>query len=229
MNLLRLLGLGKPSDEDDDRRMRQQLPLVNSFVEIALAGSRGRISVPISDITRETLVTRPVAGITPGIAADFLYTNDIGKFRFATVCSAVDTDATIFALPTTIKTIQSFGDRRSASRVPWLIPVQWRYAPDGVGYGPFLDASMMDLSRGGASLVVGRELKAGSQVEVRFSLKSKEEPFIELCQVVRAAKIETSDKNAAGIRFVEIDRENERILSEFVNERQALRRDRGVV
>jgi c-di-GMP-binding flagellar brake protein YcgR len=107
--------------------------------------------------------------------------------------------------------------------------VQWRYAPDGEGYGPFLDASMMDLSRGGASLVVGRELKVGSRVEVRFVLKSKSEPFVELCQVVRAAKIETSDKNAAGIQFMEIDRQNEQILAGFVTERQALRRSRGVI
>jgi hypothetical protein len=207
----------------------EQLPLVNSFVEIALNGSRRSISVAINAIGDSSLTTRPLADVAPGNPADFVYTNDVGRFHFKTVCSRVDESETVFALPSAIKTVESFADRRSSARVPWLIPVEWRYAPDGAGYGDFLKASMMDVSRGGASLVVGRELKPGSQVEVRFTLKSKSEPFVELCHVVRAAKIETSDKNTAGIRFVRIDADDERMLSEFVNERQALRRERGVI
>lgn len=209
--------------------LTQQLPLVNSFVEIALNGSRRSISVPIDAIDDNGLTTRQLADLRPGSSADFVYTNEVGRFHFKTVCSQVEESAAIFALPAEIKTIESFDDRRQSARVPWLIPVEWRYAPDGVGYGEFLKASMMDLSGGGASLVVGRELKPGSQVEVRFTLKSKTEPFVELCHVVRAAKIETSDKNAAGIRFVQIDAADERVLNEFVLERQALRRERGVI
>jgi hypothetical protein len=228
MNLLRALGFGK-ARANPPPTAYQRLPLINSFVEVALGGSRHRDSVSINEIGAKCLVTRRLDAAAPGVTADFVYTNDIGKFRFATVCSKVDLAGTYFDMPAEIKTIESFADRRRAERVPWIVPVQWRYAPDGEGYGPFLDASMMDLSRGGASLVVGRELKVGSRVEVRFVLKSKSEPFVELCQVVRAAKIETSDKNAAGIQFMEIDRQNEQILAGFVTERQALRRSRGVI
>ncbi len=88
---------------------------------------------------------------------------------------------------------------------------------------------MMDVSRGGASLVVGRELKPGTQVEVRFMIESKDQPLTEIGQVVRAAKIETSDRNSAGIRFLAVDPEDERMLDEFIVERQQLRRSRGIV
>jgi c-di-GMP-binding flagellar brake protein YcgR len=167
--------------------------------------------------------------VVPAHQADFLYSNGRGKFRFYAECRYVNDVAATFALPTTIRTIETYSERRSSARVPWVIPVQWRYAPGGEGYGDFLAASMMDLSQGGASLVVGRELKPGAQVEVRFTLKSPSEPLVEVGQVVRAAKIETSNRSAAGIRFLDVGRENERILSEFVSERQALRRERGVV
>jgi len=221
--------LGGRARPNASAELREKLPEVNAFVEIAIDGSSQRESVSINEINPNGVVTRHLAGLGPGVAADFLYTNAAGRFRFATVCAKVDATAAWFDFPTSIKTIESFANRRTAARVPWVIPVQWRYAPDGQGYGEFLTASLVDLSRGGASLVVGRELKAGAQVEVRFVLKSKTEPLVELCQVVRAAKIEKSDKNAAGIRFLEVDPADERILVDFVGEQQMLRRDRGVV
>jgi c-di-GMP-binding flagellar brake protein YcgR len=88
---------------------------------------------------------------------------------------------------------------------------------------------MMDLSRGGASLVVSREIKVKAQVEVRFTLKTGAKPFVEVCEVVRATRIETSDKYGAGIRFLEIDAQDERTLVAFLEERQKRRRERGVV
>jgi c-di-GMP-binding flagellar brake protein YcgR len=88
---------------------------------------------------------------------------------------------------------------------------------------------MKDLSRGGSSLVVNAELPVGSQVEARFTLKTKTDPVVQVCQVVRASKIQTSDKNVFGIRFVDIDSAEAEKLDTFVHERQAQRRNRGIV
>lgn len=229
MKLGRLFGFGVKSRRDASTTLLAKLPEINSFVEISLGACATRESVAVNDVSAGHLVTRISAGMFPGVVADFLYINGAGKYRFATICKHVDAEQAFFELPASIKTLESFADRRTDLRVPWVIPVQWRYAPDGKGYGEFLSASMMDLSRGGTSLVVGRELKVGAQVEVRFTLKSKAAPLVELCQVVRAAKIETSDRNAAGIKFIEIDPADAEMLSTFVYERQSERRDRGIV
>jgi hypothetical protein len=230
MNLWRALRMRRrKARRSAHADLRDKLPLVHSFVEVAVKGRVGRSSVCVDELTRTELTVRRIDGLAPGDEADFVYSTGRGKYRFHTSCTNVNDVAVTFALPATIKTIESYAERRSSARVPWIIPVQWRYAPGGEGYGEFLSASMMDLSRGGASLVVGRELKPGAQVEVRFTVKSRSEPLVEIGQVVRAARIETSNRNAAGIRFLEVGRENERILTEFVSERQALRRERGVV
>jgi hypothetical protein len=229
MNILRMLRRTRPDSPGTVVSLREKLPSVNAFVDVAIGGSLNRESVPVNEITANAIVTRRPNGLQPGESADFLYSNAFGRFRFTTVCASVDGKVAHFELPESIKTLESYGDRRTSERVPWVLPVQWRYAPGGAGYGDFLPGSLVDISRGGASLVVGRELKPGSQVELRFALKSQQEPFVELCQVVRAAKIETSDKNAAGIRFLDIDPKDERILGEYLDERLTLRRDRGVV
>jgi hypothetical protein len=225
----RTLGFGIRSRRNVTLQTLAKFPEIHSFVEIGIGGRTERESVAVNEITPAYVATRPVAGMLVGAVADFLYINPTGKFRFSTVCTRIGAEQAYFKLPTEIKTIENFADRRTYVRVACVIPVQWRYAPDGQGYGEFLAASMMDISRGGASLVVGRELKVGSQVEVRFTLKSKAVPVVEVCQVMRAAKIETSDRNAAGIRFIEIDHSEAEMLSTFVHERQTQRRDRGIV
>jgi hypothetical protein len=229
MNILRGLKRTPNDSRAPLGSLRDKLPSINAFVDIAIGGSLHRESVPVNDITASAIVTRCPNGLQPGESADFLYGNAFGRFRFATACAKVDGKEAYFELPAAVKTLESYGDRRTSERVPWLLPVQWRYAPSGSGYGDFLAGSLMDISRGGASLVVGRMLKPGSQVELRFALKSQQEPFVELCQVVRAAKIETSDKNAAGILFLDLDPHDERTLGEYLDERLTLRRDRGVV
>jgi hypothetical protein len=228
--LLRALGLKpklqKPAPLSE---LHGKLPEVHAFVDLALGGSFVRESVPINGITAKSLVIRQFDGLEPGTAADFLYTNASGKYRFRTVCTRVESGEAFLDLPESIKTIERFAARRNAERIPWVTKVQWRYAPDGAGFGDLLPASMMDLSRGGASLVVGREIKVGTQVEVCFMLNSNRKPFVEICQVVRAAKIETSDKYGVGVRFLGIDSHDERLLIQSLEERRSLRRQRGVV
>jgi hypothetical protein len=228
--LLRALGLArKPETQARASELHGKLPEIHAFVDLAIGGSLVRESVPVNNITPTALVIRHVDGLEPGTAADLLYANAGGKFRFRTVCSKVKGNEAYLDLPQSIKTIEQYSARRSAERIPWVTNVQWRYAPDGVGFGDYLPASMMDVSRGGVSLVVGREVKIGTQVEVRFVLNSKRKLFVEICQVMRSAKIETSDKYSVGLRFLTIDRQDERLLIASLEERRSLRRHRGVV
>jgi hypothetical protein len=232
MNLLRGLRLvldQQPAGAPQAPLPADGLPQINAFVEIAVNGDRRRRSVPVNAITPQRLITRGLPGLRPGDVADFLYTNDIGRFRFDTACVEAGPAEAAFALPAQIKTIESFANRRSAPRVPWLGPAQWRFAPQGEGYGTYLPASMMDVSSSGASIVVARSLREGAEVEVRFRLESERVVLAALSHVVRTTKLERSHKSVAGLRFVEIDPDAQRTLGEFVIEQQQARRERGVV
>jgi hypothetical protein len=229
MSIARAFGFGNRSRRNASPDARGKLPEVNSFVEISIGGSSARESLPVNEISATHIVTRLGAGMVVGAVADFLYITSQGRFRMLTVCSQTDAEQAFFDLPTDIKTIEAFAQRRSDVRVPCVIPVQWRYAPGGRGNGNYLPGSMKDLSRGGTSLVVGAALKVGAQVEARFTLKTKGAPVVQVCEVVRATKIELSDKNMFGARFVEIDVDDADMLDTFVHERQTQRRNRGIV
>jgi hypothetical protein len=227
--ILRALGLSRKAEKPVRNELHGKLPEVNAFVDVAIGGSLDRESVPVNSVTPNAIALRHLDGLDPGTAADLLYTNASGKFRLRTVCTRVEGNEAYLDLPGSIKTIELFSARRTAERIPWVAQVQWRYAPDGKGFGHFLAASMMDVSRGGASFVVGRDLKVGSQVEVRFVLNSKGQPFTEVCEIVRARKIGTTDKHAVGIRFLAIDPQAERMLNQSLEDRRSTRRQRGVV
>jgi hypothetical protein len=228
MNLLRALGLRREPQRSAWSLLRGRLPEINSFVDVAVGGATKRESVAVNGLGPSELVTRCPDGMQAGASADFLYSNALGRFRFSTLCTVVHDKEAHFEIPQSIKMLENY-DRRNAARVSWIIPVQWRYAPGGEGFGDYLPGSMMDLSCGGAGVVVSPELKIGTQVEVRFTLKIKNTLFIGLCEVMRSVKIEKSQKNATGIRFLQIDPGEEQALVEFLNERRMTRRDRGIV
>jgi c-di-GMP-binding flagellar brake protein YcgR len=228
--LLRALGFARKAEtQPRNSELQGKLPEIHAFVDIAIGGCPVRESVPINNVTAKAIVIRRLDGLEPGTAADLLYTNSGGRYRFRTVCAKNEGDEAFLDLPESIKTIEQFSARRTAERIAWVTQVQWRFAPDGVGFGDFMPASMMDVSRGGVSLVVGREIKLGTQVEVSFMLNSKRKPFVEVCKTVRAAKIGTSDKHGVGLRFLTMDRQHERLLIQALEERRLLRRQRGVV
>ncbi len=213
---------------------RELLPQVHGFVDVALRGKKERESVPVHELGKGTFATRLLAGLRVGDSADFLYTTTAGRFRFVTTCVALEATQAQFSLPATIKTLADFAAKRSAVRLDSMLAVTWRYAPGGIGNGPFVKASLTDLSRNGASLVVARDLKKDAQVEVRITLKSSPEPLVLLSQVMRAAKIESfnknsTDRNTAGIRFLSVDAAAERAIDRYIVGRQADRRDRGIV
>lgn len=224
-------ALGRPRKDETDplRGLRDKLPEIHAFIELRFNGGSQGQSVSVNDVSSTELITRSAKHLCAGMPVDFLYVNSVGRFRFSTACTRVEGDEAHFALPETIKTIESYASRRGSPRIAKLMPVEWRYAPDREGYGAYLSGSLMDLSYRGASLVVSRSLKIGQLVEVRFTLDPKDKPLVELSEVVRASKIETSGRNAAGIRFVELNRQDERALVKFLDELQSTRRERGVV
>ena len=228
MKFFDLLGRPRKPEPDSWRSLRDKLPEIHAFIELRFDGGARGQSVSVNDVSSTGLVTRCPKDLTAGMLVDFLYVNSTGRFRFSTTCNRVDGDEARFLLPDEIKTIEAYA-RGAGRRGSKLMPVEWRYAPDREGYGDYMAGSLMDLSYRGASLVVTRSLKIGQLVEVRFALDPKEKPLVELSEVVRASKIENSGRNAAGIRFIELNRQDERALVKFLDELQTTRRDRGVV
>ncbi len=101
MNLLRALGIGvRPAPPPpENRRVRAKLPEVNAFVDLLVGTNRTRVSVAIDAVDSNEIITRHVAGLAAGMAADFLYTNSLGKFRFVTVCTQAGSKKRIFNYP----------------------------------------------------------------------------------------------------------------------------------
>jgi len=208
---------------------REVLPDLHAFVDVALGGDHRRESISIDGFGFDTFTIRVIPGLGIGRRAYFFYRNNIGEFRFSAVCTGLDERKARFTIPASVETIATYGGKRTSVRLQSILPIHWRYAPGGLGNGQFFKASMSDLSLGGAALVVARELPAGTQVEVSFTLKTSPRPLLAVSEVMRAAKIEASGKNLVGIRFVNLHVSVGQAINKFIHERQILRRNRGMV
>lgn len=229
MNVFRSLRLGQRSAAAERGLPREMLPIVDSFVDVAVGDRTERHSVPVDTLDAQTFSTRLLPALGVGERADFLYTTAVGRFRFTTTCCRLDETHAHFKTPTNIKTIVAFGSKRRWFRVESTMSVQWRYAPGGVGSGDYLKGALSDVSRGGASLVVGREIKCGTQVELRLALGAFVAPVILLAHVLRSGRIASSAKYSAAVCFDSIDDAAVKAIDQFVHERQKVRRDRGVI
>jgi hypothetical protein len=229
MNVFRSLKLGQRPAAAERGLPREMLPVVDSFVDVAVGDRSDRHSVPVDALDAQTFSTRLLPDLGVGEHADFLYTTSVGRFRFTTTCCRLDETHAHFKTPTNIKTIVAFGSKRRSLRVESTLAVQWRYAPSGVGNGDYLKGALSDVSRGGASLVVGREIKCGTQVELRLTLAALATPVIMIAQVLRSAKIASSGKYSAAVCFDSVDEAAVKAIEQFVHERQQVRRDRGVI
>jgi c-di-GMP-binding flagellar brake protein YcgR len=225
--MLRMLGLGpKPLTQ----QTKLKLPQVNTFVDLATTGNGPRGSVCIEGINPKAVTVSALPGLASGQTAVFSYQNAHGKFRFSSRCAAVKGAHAHFSVPTRIETIQLFSgaQKRSAVRLDATVPAQWRFAPGGKGNGEYIRASLTDISRSGASLIVDREVKKGTQVEVKFAVSTTSAPLTLLGEVMRTANIETTKKLSLGLRFHGVKAEEDRAIMEFINKRQAERRSRGL-
>jgi c-di-GMP-binding flagellar brake protein YcgR len=224
--LFRALGF-KPKSSLN--ALRTKLPVLHAFVDITVSkGASTQVSVDA--ITSKTISTPAFPGLSVGAVVVFVYTNPHGKYRFATKCTSIKAAEAHFALPVKIEPLQKFGgaQKRNTVRLDTTLPAQWRYTTQGKGTGEFTRGSLTDISRTGASLIADRDLSKGTQVEVRFSLNSVAAPVELLGEVMRASKIEKSGKNSLGLRFVGVSSADDRAIMEFINNRQAERRSRGL-
>ncbi len=223
--MLRMLGLG-PRPRSDQLKLK--LPQRNSFVALAMTGSGPRGSVCIESLTDRNLVATVLPGTNAGSTGVFTYENTVGKFRFAAKCVAVREGFATFALPERIEALQVFTTQRTALRFDTTLAVRWRFAPGGRGSGEFARASLTDISRTGASLIVDREIRPGTYLEACFAVSPVAPPLVLVGEVMRSSGIESSKKISLGLRFNAVKPAEDRAIMEFINKRQADWRNRGL-
>ncbi len=225
--MLRMLGFGpKPIRP----QLKLKLPAVNSFVDVVMIGHGPRGSVCVEALNERSFVVGALAEMRVGGTGVFSYDNAAGRFRFSSKCVAVRGATAVFALPERVETLQAFTEakQRAAVRLDATVPAQWRFAPGGRGSGDYVRASLTDISRSGASLIVDRDVKKGSFVEVRFAVSTAATPLVLLGEVMRNSPLESSKKISLGLRFHGMKAEEDRAIMEFINKRQAERRNRGL-
>jgi hypothetical protein len=225
--MLNLLGL-RPRALSDQLRLK--LPQLNSFVALTMTGNGPRGSVCIENLTDRNLSVTALPGTSTGAMGVFTYENAVGKFRFASKCVGLRAGVAIFAMPERIEALHVFASahQRDAIRLDATLTARWRFAPGGRGSGEFARASLTDISRTGASLIVDREIRRGTYLETCFTVNPAAPPLVLLGEVMRSSGIESSKKISLGLRFNAVKPADDRAITEFINKRQAERRNRGL-
>ncbi|HEY6237083.1 MAG TPA: PilZ domain-containing protein [Candidatus Elarobacter sp.] len=225
--MLNILGL-RPRPLSDQLKLK--LPQLNSFVALAMTGSGPRGSVCIESLTERNFTVSALPGTNVGGTGVFTYENAVGKFRFASKCVSLRAGVATFAVPERIEALHVFASaqQREAVRLDANVSAQWRFAPGGRGSGDFARASLTDISRTGASLIVDREIRRGTYLETRFAVSPAAPPLVLLGEVMRSSGIESSKKITLGLRFNAVKPAEERAITEFITKRHAERRSRGL-
>ena len=209
-----------------------KLPNANAFVDVVVAGRASR-SVSVDAVTPKGIVVRGAIGRS-GESAVMLYDSGHGRLRAATKIIGATGDRTTMALPSRVTSASSSpsggggAQKRQTVRLDALVPGTWRFAPGGKGTGEFVKANIRDISRGGCSLILDRELKRGSSVEVQLRLREGGAPLVLLGEVMRQERIASSGRFSHGLRFHGIRPEEDHAIVEFINRRQAELRSRGL-
>ena len=206
-----------------------KLPQLHSFVDVMVGGRPAR-SVTVESVGAKGIVTRDALGRV-GETAILVYTASAGRFRMETKVAAVTASSTQFDPPRRLSLIAaaaSGSQKRQSVRLDAIVTGEWRFAPGGVGTGEFVKATIRDISRGGCSLIIDRELKPHTNVEVRMKLKPEAPPMTLLGEVMRHEKIKSSGKFSHGLRFHGLRPAEDQAIIEFINRRQADLRSRGL-
>lgn len=225
--MLNILGL-RPRTRPEQLKLK--LPQLNTFIALAMTGSGPRGSVCVEALDGRKLSVTALPGMAVGGSGVFSYENVYGKFRFTSKCVAVRANIATFVVPERIDALQVFasGDQRTAFRLDATVTAHWRFAPGGRGSGDYERASLTDISRNGASLIVDRDVKRGTYLETRFTIGSGGQPLVLLGEVMRSSGIESSKKITLGLRFNALQPAEQRAITEFIYKRQAERRNRGL-
>ncbi|HUN28580.1 MAG TPA: PilZ domain-containing protein [Alphaproteobacteria bacterium] len=205
-----------------------KLPQLHSFVDVVVGGRPAR-SVTVESVGAKGVVTRDALGRV-GETAILIYNATAGRFRMETKIAAVSASATQFDPPRRLSLIAAAAgaQKRQSVRLDAIVTGEWRFAPGGVGTGEFVKATIRDISRGGCSLIIDRELRPHTSVEVRMALKPESPPMTLLGEVMRHEKIKSSGKFSHGLRFHGMRPGEDQAIIEFINRRQADLRSRGL-
>jgi len=206
-----------------------KLPMLNSFIDVMVGGRPAR-QVTVESVSAKGIVTKEVLGKV-GESAVLVYQAKTGRYRAQTKISTVTSASTQFDAPkkvSLIGTAPSGAGKRQSVRLDAIVSGSWRFAPSGVGKGEFVKATIRDVSRGGCSLIIDRELKHGTQVEVQMQLKDGMEPLTMLGEVMRHEQIKSSGKHSHGLRFHGIRPGEDQAIVEFINRKQSELRSRGL-
>ena len=205
-----------------------KLPQLHSFVD-AVVGGRPARSVTVESVGAKGVTTRDALGRV-GETAILIYTASAGRYRMETKVAAVTASTTQFDPPRRLILIAaaSGSQKRQSVRLDAIVTGVWRFAPKGVGTGEFVKATIRDISRGGCSLIIDRELKPHTTVEVRMALKPENPGMTLLGEVMRHEKIKSSGKFSHGLRFQGLRPDEDQAIIDFINRRQSELRSRGL-
>lgn len=206
-----------------------KLPMLNSFIDVMVGGRPAR-QVTVESVSPKGIVTKEALGKT-GETAVLVYQSKTGRYRAQTKIATVGAGTTQFETPRKVSLIggaPSGAGKRQSVRLDAIVSGMWRFAPNGVGTGDFLKATIRDVSRGGCSLIIDRALKMHAKVEVQMNLKEGAAPLTMLGEVMRHEQIKSSGKHSHGLRFHGIRPAEDQAIVEFINRKQAELRSRGL-
>lgn len=204
----------------------EKLPSLHSFVDVTVTGRAAR-SVPVEEVSAKEIVVGDVIGRT-GERGSFVYETPLGRFRFGATILEVRSGMTVFGGPERIEAIGGGAQKRSSVRMDVLISGLWRMAPSGKGVGEFMKANVRDISRGGCALIMDRQCKVGSMLEVRLLLKNNAAPIEVLGEIMRCVPVRTSGKFSHGLRFHGLTPSEDHAILEFINHKLTELRNRGL-
>src|SRR5438270_7304539 len=93
------------------RIAQEKLPQLHAFVDVSVGGRPMR-SVSVEDVRPKEIVMSSVLG-RAGESATFVYTNPVGKYRFATKIASVADGSTHFEMPARVDTVGGGAQKRS--------------------------------------------------------------------------------------------------------------------
>ena len=211
-----------------------KLPTLHAFVDVVVAGRSAR-SVSVDAVGPKGIVIRGIIG-RQGESAVIIYDTAHGRYRCSSRITGANGDRTTLAMPDRVSPASAGGgggggggaQKRQTVRLDALVPGGWRFAPGGKGTGEFVKANIRDISRGGCSLILDRELKRSSTVEVQLRLREGAPALVLLGEVMRQEHIPSSNRYSHGLRFHGIRPEEDHAIVDFINRRQSELRSRGL-
>jgi hypothetical protein len=193
----------------------QNMPIVNDFVDVAAGGKTDTVCV--ENVSPTDFETQCPSKAAVGQPALFNYSNGCGRFRFRTECTKIERQRATFAVPTEITVIEMFDEKRHCFRLRKMLDVRWRYAPDGIGRGSFVGGKVLDLCAQGARLDIGRALRTGTLIEMKFEqIISEGAPIVVIAELMRPAKADEKGLICAGLQFQKLGSTRENAICEYI-------------